>query len=414
MPRRTHKKSRTGCGECKKRHIKCDEHRPRCVNCVTAASSCSFEYTTPASYSSGHITRAPSASSRQLDGSTPATPSDASGSRPVQAFNTNLNLDHLELFHHFLMDTANTMADEVHQRECYKTIVIREAMAYPFLMYQILAVAALHIATGLPSDRADHYYHRATELQSAAMAGFKIHEARVDKKSAFAQMLFSVLVGLHVIADRSRTRGLDHHGFMQHFVHCVRLMQGVRVLVVDDWWEEIRSRPEFSPISQTPSLGPPYDVPPQLERLKDLIGNTARLGPEPVAAYTKAVDHLHWLFAITGVPHRSYETVRLVLAWPIRSSSEYLTLVEQRRPEALIILAHYALALHFYRGSWVISDSGIRLLNAIDAELNPDWSSWLDWPRELVSSAGTLQDARQDTNMTNMQILDPQLEYATT
>ncbi|KAM3530077.1 hypothetical protein NHJ13051_001526 [Beauveria bassiana] len=40
--RRSHRKSRNGCAECKRRHIRCDEHRPVCSNCVSADRACVF------------------------------------------------------------------------------------------------------------------------------------------------------------------------------------------------------------------------------------------------------------------------------------------------------------------------------------------------------------------------------------
>ncbi|KAK2608914.1 hypothetical protein QQS21_002490 [Conoideocrella luteorostrata] len=40
--RRPHKKSRKGCAECKRRHIRCDERQPTCVNCETIEHACSF------------------------------------------------------------------------------------------------------------------------------------------------------------------------------------------------------------------------------------------------------------------------------------------------------------------------------------------------------------------------------------
>ncbi|KAM3454075.1 hypothetical protein MY3296_003343 [Beauveria thailandica] len=40
--RRSHRKSRNGCAECKRRHIRCDEHRPLCSNCVSADRACVF------------------------------------------------------------------------------------------------------------------------------------------------------------------------------------------------------------------------------------------------------------------------------------------------------------------------------------------------------------------------------------
>ena len=40
--RRSHKKSRNGCAECKRRHIRCDERQPSCGNCHAADRQCCY------------------------------------------------------------------------------------------------------------------------------------------------------------------------------------------------------------------------------------------------------------------------------------------------------------------------------------------------------------------------------------
>jgi hypothetical protein len=76
----------------------------------------------------------------------------------------------------------------------------------------------------------------------------------------------------------------------------------------------------------------------------------------------------------------------MIMAWPIRLSTAYLELLEQQRPEALIILAYYTVPLHFYSSSWIIGDSGQRLLAAIEQRLGNYWSAWLEWPKEIVAT----------------------------
>ncbi|KAI1748036.1 hypothetical protein F4782DRAFT_518919 [Xylaria castorea] len=44
MRRRSARKSRYGCQECKQRHVKCDETRPSCANCLIRKSPCSFAF----------------------------------------------------------------------------------------------------------------------------------------------------------------------------------------------------------------------------------------------------------------------------------------------------------------------------------------------------------------------------------
>lgn len=379
---------------------------------MTAGSSCSFEQTTPASYTSRDNPFQPTGSiSRQLSASAsaPPTPSDTSGTRASSslAFTPNLNLDHLELFHHWIAETCGTLADTTDRVELYRTVVVREALKFPFLMHQLLGMAALHVASGASPDVAAQYYHRATELQTAAMSGFKLYETRIDEDSAFALLVFSSLVGLHVMADHSRTYNMNQDAFLNHFLHTVRLMQGVRILVVHDWWEKIRNRPEVGPFLDVVKIDPPYNnIPQPVKQLHKLIQEPTMLDEDALAAYSTAIEHIEWMYAITRIPHKSYNTVRMIMAWPVRSTSEYLTLVDQRRPEALIILAYYALVMHFYRDSWVVRDTGARLLNAIDSNLEPHWSSWLEWPKAMVASSSSPPTARHtagsdDADMAN-------------
>lgn len=45
--RKTHRKSRSGCRNCKLRRVKCDETRPACRNCIGLLVICNYDSTTP-------------------------------------------------------------------------------------------------------------------------------------------------------------------------------------------------------------------------------------------------------------------------------------------------------------------------------------------------------------------------------
>ncbi|KAF7546431.1 hypothetical protein G7046_g9299 [Stylonectria norvegica] len=45
--RKTHRKSRLGCGNCKLRSIKCDETKPTCNRCFAAGFACNFSRSVP-------------------------------------------------------------------------------------------------------------------------------------------------------------------------------------------------------------------------------------------------------------------------------------------------------------------------------------------------------------------------------
>ncbi|KAF8861970.1 hypothetical protein BDZ45DRAFT_234475 [Acephala macrosclerotiorum] len=50
--RRVHKKTRTGCTQCKRRKVKCDQRKPSCASCKRQNRKCSLEFLTPMAFPS--------------------------------------------------------------------------------------------------------------------------------------------------------------------------------------------------------------------------------------------------------------------------------------------------------------------------------------------------------------------------
>ena len=84
-----------------------------------------------------------------------------------------------------------------------------------------------------------------------------------------------------------------------------------------------------------------------------------------------------------------------VIAWPVMIPEEYIHALHMRRPEALVILAHYAVLLHKYRQLWIFGDGGRFLIESICDFFGADWEGWLEWPMEALrdsSSFDTMSD----------------------
>ncbi|KAL2176086.1 uncharacterized protein P884DRAFT_204133, partial [Thermothelomyces heterothallicus CBS 202.75] len=65
---------------------------------------------------------------------------------------------------------------------------------------------------------------------------------------------------------------------------------------------------------------------------------------------------------------------------------KFTDLLSQRRPEAIAIMAHWALLLHHTRALWHVADSGTHLLRSIADFLGPSWKPWLSWPLSVLSA----------------------------
>lgn len=370
----------------------CDESKPRCVNCQTADVQC--QYLTREASDAGrtaldHYVQTPSNTSITSEASTlipdrqdnrPEAPSPFPAPEPTG----RSELIKLELLHHWTTVTYATLTPEKDQQEMWQTTAVKIGLSYPFLLHEIMAIAALHLSKCKP-ERREFYHTWATELQTSALTGFNSVEKQVNESNCAAVLLFSSLLGVHLLADRPSLDDVGLSDYLDHLIKYTGLTRSVRSLVISEWWPFLRDS-EIKPLTQVsvPEPKPPYDnVLSECRKLRELT-RESDLQPSMIETYEKAIDRLFWLFEMADVPTATHVTIRWVIAWPVQLPEEYILLLQQRRPEALIILAYYGVALHSYRKAWSIGDSGRTLIKAVSAQVGNYWSRWLQWPLEMV------------------------------
>lgn len=254
-------------------------------------------------------------------------------------------------------------------------------MSFPFLLHQILAISALHLAY-LTADRRVYYSTKAIEMQSHALEEFNNIQDKIGPSSCGAVMLFSSLLAVHVLADRSQTHHLSSNEYLNAFVNCLNLMRSIRKVVITEWLPQI-AESDLKPLFDVQQPQKPYNIPPQCRELEQLP-RTADLGPSSIAVYEAAIERLQWMYALADIPTTTHSTIRWLLAWPLQLQEGYSKLLNERRPEALIILAYYGVLLHFYREAWAVGDSGTLVIRAINSQIGSYWSQWMAWPLQIV------------------------------
>lgn len=480
--RRSHRKSRNGCAECKRRHIRCDEQRPVCAHCAIAQRACIFppprEKSTrrrgrdrrlEAAITSTTATRHDephhhnTGSTAEVNGQSPSTDPDRgcpalgpvppllpsfeeafpglssyeSGSGAEHDAGALFTAQHLVFLHHAETSTDDCIMARGQTKQVVD-IAIRRAADAPYLIDQVLALSALHLAT--TSQRDPHssdaspsssssssspspssLRHQATELQTRAVACFTRHARSIpadDTASAIPRFLFAAILSLHVLAETlAEVRHLHHsrfHVFIDRFAECLRLHHGIRAVIRPTWQDLLES--ELEPLLTIPRdaeerarargatdgprtgtdghltnesvTGPgtgtgdsrPPDGCAHLLALLD----ASDLGPSTVHACREAVHRLQWAFELyaslddpDGGPHA-------VSIFSVTVGSEYIDVLRRHQPEALVILAHYGVLLHRCRRFWVFGDAGAYMIRAIAQHLGSYWRDAVAWPLQVL------------------------------
>lgn len=252
---------------------------------------------------------------------------------------------------------------------------IPTALKTPYLMNQLLALSAMHLRT-IDQHAAESYTNTATHLRHRALRGFNKCLDNTSESNSTAQVFFASLLALHHLAET--VAGLADQDFATTLVCTVnyfRLHRGARVM-------GDRASTTFvnSKISQCmmdawkEGFDDSHVVSADCAAL-NLMLETSEINEESRKACEEATEALG--FVMRRIQGLNSWGVHGLMAWSNLIPWRFLMLLEKQIPEALVILAHYAVLLHRFRAFWCLGDIGKRLVEGISELLAAYWQIWL-------------------------------------
>ncbi|KAL4962676.1 Zn(II)2Cys6 transcription factor [Aspergillus stella-maris] len=385
LPRgpRSHRKSKAGCLQCKKRKVKCDESKPGCRKCAIHGVSCSFTNSAHGRNQAHSPVSASSSSSNLALHTLDQAPS------PHQTLSASspLNIKDLELLHHFMTSTCYTTSRVPAIQSLWRDEVPRIAFSTPFLLHALLAVSALHIAHSNPSRRTEcsaqaHLHH------NAAVTSVIPEITSLVTDNAAALYLFSSLTCMFSCADMERNSNLLILSREGQLSQWIRLFRGIRAVLGDDKHEfqmgilaPIFVNGEFvSRVRQSPEAlqeGRMYVL-----ELKNMVTKTHSDDTPQQQVYQDAIDGVARALAVTLKPSMA-ETAG-VFAWMVEASDEYLKLLRKEEPTALIVFSYICAAVRQVEWTWWTEGLSARLMGQVYAALKEEDREWLRWPAQQI------------------------------
>ncbi|KAL4940211.1 hypothetical protein BDV06DRAFT_224321 [Aspergillus oleicola] len=436
MARRTHKKSRNGCLECKRRHVKCDEKRPICSNCTASERQC--EYGTcilskgprrpfpraaapgPGQASASLPTGTPGSEPFQSQFQSPSqSPSQFSSPSPTSLEDGPANMLHVTLLQNLLTKTHLTF-DPTRSLPWLTEICSSSSIATPYLVNELLAFSALHMSTQATSQKEREYYHyHAAQLQTYALDLFKEASAReglggggqVTQDSAVPVFLFSSVLGVHMLCDTlvyhttttpsssNFNSNNDFEAFLSRFTHYLHLHAGVHAVLGSGWSMLTSPTCPIKPAFDTGMALYKFSEPlqPHFKHLLSLICSS-NLGHELEGVYRQALKTLQSCSSVASSKYegQGHAGINGVIAWPVMVGLGFCEALERRAPEGLVLLAYYAVLLHGFRGCWVVGDSGSWIIENVRRVLGEEFEEWLVWPSEVLNGDQACEGSPDD------------------
>jgi hypothetical protein len=277
----------------------------------------------------------------------------------------------------------------------WQTVIPRLSLRHPSLRHGLLALSALQIAgTSTSPGRKWRYLVSAREHQSHALAGISL-DGMQDLTTAQCNATFALCCVLLVFSfayclidddlkDEEQPDILDE--FLEVF-ELTRWLVGAMSMTM-----------ERVAVGELYPLINPEKTRPTMPDMSQLVVSTLRRQNESEAqldsshekdVYDKAIEHLQSSLEqlMNGGEPKDY-----AFCWTFRVPVRYQDLVRERKPFALVILAHYAVILHYLRDSWWMGDWGIRILREVDACLEPKFRHLISWPIDATGGYFLLEE----------------------
>ncbi|KIW31514.1 uncharacterized protein PV07_03159 [Cladophialophora immunda] len=169
--KRPHNKSRNGCMQCKKRHVKCDEVGPPCANCSVRQIPC--QYAKSAAHSERMIRKCNSSEVvAEVPPSSIDRPWPAARDLAVEASDQSRRLKELELMQQWCTRTCYSFTPK--NADVFRESVVKEAVKHVYLMEAILAFTSVQMAseTSDPVSMAS-YVRGALQHHSKAISALR-------------------------------------------------------------------------------------------------------------------------------------------------------------------------------------------------------------------------------------------------
>lgn len=311
-------------------------------------------------------------------------PRTGNGNSNLKTPQIGANMVHLELLCHISNATSQFSDKGVEEARTSAEVSIKHALTAPYLMNQLLALSALNLSILRPQQR-DFYRDHATELQTSALSLFNNLAPGFAEENIIPTFLFSTFLGAHTLFETLLFRPSDFSLFIDRFVGCLRLHRGVHTVIKNSWsWLQSTELEPMLNVKERKDTDPEKGT--ECSSLLALL-HSADLSQPSIDVCKKALDDLQWMFdlarlrqSIGSGPSRA----ELILAWLIRMSPGFADLLLLRKPEALAILAHYAVLLHWGSDLWLVNDGGKFLIESIMGYLGSHWEGWLELPHSVL------------------------------
>lgn len=295
----------------------------------------------------------------------------------------------LELFHHYYYETGPSIpADEI-SRPFWGPVICQLAFKYDAVLYSICLISALHKAK--KSDFTDKcsMNHCRTYLNMA------LHDHHRDIAQLDADNVDSVCLTSCILRVYGFVRLQDHplepytppSDWLRITATSNVLFRRAATLT--------KGNPDSVGVKMIATISHLLDERCETRGCDYMAHLLRRQEPhelvevwdeEVYEAYRSTLNYIGAIWKAMKNRDPPGGLGRRLIVFPMLVDKRFVDFVEEQRPRALVILAHYFALLTMMRGFWWVGDAGPREVHAIANQVPAEWQHLLSWPLEMLEN----------------------------
>ena len=297
-------------------------------------------------------------------------------------------MDDLQLMHHFstvlAYDLANQQTGEA--LALWQKYAVELGFKHDFLLRGLLALSALHQSYLYPHLKTE-FDLKASAHQSVAIHDFQETLGNVNETNCHALFAFSCVILVLSFASSSKDKASD---FQMDVLHWMYLLRGCNE-VLKLYRETLRSsflKPLLDELHYAENQTP-HNIE-DIDHITELFAlcSSSNLGDkERSQACTLAIHALLSTFVQASILRKRGEgSVLVSFVWSVNLPPKFLEMLENKQPEALVILAHYCVLIYWgeMQDTWFLTGWARYMLDTIKEFTSEEWKEHLSWPDTII------------------------------
>ncbi|KAE8370356.1 hypothetical protein BDV27DRAFT_79167 [Aspergillus caelatus] len=439
--RKSHRKSRLGCGNCKRRRIKCDEVRPSCGGCLRHSVECDYQLEesstnlpTPAENANA---QPPATAPRKVPSKRHQTFISSYQSNfkpPKRAHRTRKSLSiqllqcsssdrilptlacrpfeftiiDMELFHNFLNPTDSGGSECQSAARVQLSQLSRLGFTFPYVLRLLLACSGFQLARRpeivqlqQSAIQGKDYHVVAERHYNLAIREVAAAVPRLNKENCHA--VYTAAVYIFICSFAIGPRAGEYMAFSDDGQGgFLSLFMGVRtvleissklfspdiVLRGDEGESGSESEPDAESTGTARSSTITCEYGYWMGQLRHLIDSELGGNDTLSSVYNMVFERLCQCYDVIYSPSSPITTALLwpcIFGWLYRLPDVFMVGLRQRHQPALVLFSYFVLLLDELTGNWFLQDWPKHILIGIYRNLDVYHQHYVQWPMQCVT-----------------------------